>query len=771
MQLIPIRARIRPLRVGWLVRYGSFEDLQMAVALSTRVWGGEFNPIIPVGTGGRLLGPKVDRFGVDFLHPTSPDEALIKVARDYSQRSGLASRSLLQERFAWSQFTIADVSHLLHDETPQRRPASTPWYTFSWHSADPLGHALALIVGSHRLPIEVRPDTEAMYQTSLAPQHIAIPLHGELPAEIGDRATPLSLTVAGLFYPYPMGYPSVSLYVGDHLAFDDLISFWNLRACGLAILFISGIETQRWRRMIDSQIARYVAIRDKDMRARFCVWTAPGRAIPDAIRNALASHDVNECAVPPNTLPDELGRLDSRTSEDDLNLQGILSDQGPDGGQVNVMNFQLPFRCPRADEDVLWHDQEIVVDLHTPPGVMTIDDLAILPPQHRGSDRWYSTAMRLSRGILSGGLYCRTYHTLMSPGIAFKALSFSRIVAQYLSHVGVSIRRSQAGVIARSMVDRLGGLLSAGILRSPAVRALLACFERKAVHSTQFLQMRIQKAPASSDPHANILAGAGLRVAGGMDPSRSILRHLVEHRVLRPRLRLQCPICNARRLVSAQQLRERMQCLICGAEIVLGLDTSLIRNWWYSLDGPFRVRKKQQGSIPVILTLLQLRTMLWASHIWYEYSLEIRGHAGDVMREIDFLLFAVDPWGRPQFVFGECRGAGHDDTFPPRIATLVRLCRKFRRAGFDSFLCYSTLGTNLSQLETETLTRLMKRGIKVIIRTGPELEAVMPQWRLRAPGSGMPDTIGSPVWLSRMAEHSEVRLREGSYLAEGVLSQ
>src|SRR5437867_10664121 len=84
--MINVRLALRPLRVGFVVRHGDFDGLWKAVRYNTCLWGGLFNPIIPVAeddlseTREHLLDPPLSKylartFDVDLLHDVSRDEA------------------------------------------------------------------------------------------------------------------------------------------------------------------------------------------------------------------------------------------------------------------------------------------------------------------------------------------------------------------------------------------------------------------------------------------------------------------------------------------------------------------------------------------------------------------------------------------------------------------------------------------------------------------------------------------------------------------------
>src|SRR6266436_4779378 len=58
----------RPVRIGWVVEDGSLSQLVTATSWSTCLWGGRFNPIIPMDDA-ELANNLIATFGVDVLIP------------------------------------------------------------------------------------------------------------------------------------------------------------------------------------------------------------------------------------------------------------------------------------------------------------------------------------------------------------------------------------------------------------------------------------------------------------------------------------------------------------------------------------------------------------------------------------------------------------------------------------------------------------------------------------------------------------------------------
>ena len=64
---ITIQVRYRPIRIGWCVKEGNLEEFRKALRLSHTLWGGRFNPVIPLGDP-ELARSLIKTFRVDCLY-------------------------------------------------------------------------------------------------------------------------------------------------------------------------------------------------------------------------------------------------------------------------------------------------------------------------------------------------------------------------------------------------------------------------------------------------------------------------------------------------------------------------------------------------------------------------------------------------------------------------------------------------------------------------------------------------------------------------------
>src|SRR5262245_41959955 len=115
MSTLNLRVRYRPVRVGWCVRLGDFDGLRRALRLTHTLWGGRFNPIIPVGNH-RAGAALVDEFRIDALYAASDDPATRKfIDENPHLRWPTFPEGLSVAAYAGETATLLDITHPVYE--------------------------------------------------------------------------------------------------------------------------------------------------------------------------------------------------------------------------------------------------------------------------------------------------------------------------------------------------------------------------------------------------------------------------------------------------------------------------------------------------------------------------------------------------------------------------------------------------------------------------------------------------------------------------------
>ena len=211
-----INVKTKPIRIGWCIQQDDYESLKTALELNHTLWGGRFNPIIPIGkdTNENNL---IEKFNVDVLHNINENEEV--------------STYINQFEYLKIPFPVnyLDISHPSTKIQIDKLDTLQPHF-YTWSDEDPLSLILLASVGSY--------PEDKNYTTLFK----SIPNYKE---EVLKENNPLPLNLHNVFLPFHLSSyyikgdknESFGFYLGDSNDFDDLINFWNLRAADNNIWF------------------------------------------------------------------------------------------------------------------------------------------------------------------------------------------------------------------------------------------------------------------------------------------------------------------------------------------------------------------------------------------------------------------------------------------------------------------------------------------------------------------------------------------------------
>src|ERR1019366_7356079 len=98
MATLGVSIGYRPVRIGWCIRDGNLDDFRQVLRLTHTLWGGRFNPVIPVGSS--FDKALVRSFAVDVLIPAAQAPELLQFIKIFQElywpdsiRTVFASRS------------------------------------------------------------------------------------------------------------------------------------------------------------------------------------------------------------------------------------------------------------------------------------------------------------------------------------------------------------------------------------------------------------------------------------------------------------------------------------------------------------------------------------------------------------------------------------------------------------------------------------------------------------------------------------------------------
>ena len=253
MNTLSATVSYRPIRIGWCVRAGDFAAMREAMRLTFTMWGGRYNPIIPIDDF-ETANSLVRLFRVDVLWPISDDD----VIKEFIKRFPHLPNPFFQEKLFVSHGNgnrnpqLLDIYHpilRLHKENFKNNPFPNTTVTiYEWQAEDPLADILLASFGAVPSIDVTGTDYVDLLKQYLSAKTVALMPKEPLPHFIGNSWTVSTFCRAFMQQHYSVqnywGHPGV--YVGSSSDFNDLVTFWNLRATGTSLMFYDPNQATRF---------------------------------------------------------------------------------------------------------------------------------------------------------------------------------------------------------------------------------------------------------------------------------------------------------------------------------------------------------------------------------------------------------------------------------------------------------------------------------------------------------------------------------------------
>src|SRR6266404_5711566 len=241
----------RPLRIGICVNENNIDEIVLAAQINTVLWGGIYNPIIPVGTNERLSSALVKHFNVDFLYAVSQTENLKNFVKDYEEKelpNDFHALIFQQDQGQTVRNNVLDISNIIdyYWDKESKSSRASDYVLPKWGETDPLKTLFNLEFGSFPVRYNSIYKYEEAYKIGLKARTVKIAPTGRVPVKLAQKMAPIEMTADRLEVILNMRVVGRDgIYIGDHTKASDLINFWNLRAAGTLLSFVPLQHTER----------------------------------------------------------------------------------------------------------------------------------------------------------------------------------------------------------------------------------------------------------------------------------------------------------------------------------------------------------------------------------------------------------------------------------------------------------------------------------------------------------------------------------------------
>jgi hypothetical protein len=622
------------MRIGWVAADRNVAHLTTAASWNSCLWGGRFNPIIPMAD--HELADKLIRvFGVDVLLPIeATDEMTAFIASFPHLHYTYWGTSIFDDK----RCEFVDIRHAVKRAARQIAAGTRlgPVVRPAWDDADPLAPLFNLLLGRYPDPTATIIDYVRGIRSVLDMPDQTIADGEQLSPELLSSIAPLALTGFDLSHRRERsGWSNPGVLLGTATDFDDLLLFWNLRAAGASMCFHDLTHTDRTKSFAEAFLA---ALRERPLaeQTRVNFWS---RA-PDWPPTSWVS-DLDVSDLTPSLCRGVDGGLwnggNARPVRPQFSIwhRDVVPSYSEDEDGA-AASFALPER-PFDDDDPRALNQHYVVAVDADQYGSALDDLTFTTPFvprmnefygrefHGEYDKARAEPGRLGRGAVG------VITSLSSQRLQVRAIHVHQWMRQFFGLFGVTVERSEPGLRCSRLIRQLGGLHGCRVFKVRGARDLI----RKYAPDQSFTRSGAEQCIGEFDEATRQMRFSEFenlyiqpRDGGKLTP-REVFQYMTSRGVFRVGLDFKCPNCQLANWLHLDEIKTISTCTYCGHHFDVTPQLK-DRDWRYRRSGLFGRDDHQLGGIPVTLAIQQLDTSLHDSLLMYSTALEFKSATGTI---------------------------------------------------------------------------------------------------------------------------------------------
>lgn len=634
----------RPVRIGWVIPDRDVARLQLIAAWNSCLWGGRFNPAIPMHDE-ELSENLIKTFAVDVLLDVNGNADTRAFIDQYAHlRMELWGESIFRNK----DCEFADVRHAVRRMASRGRPADIDFLMLpTWEQTDALQAVFSVLFGYYPAVDKDVADYERLIRDAVQMSDKPIPADGGIPTEILQGITPLGLTGYDITPGRRGGSLNPAIVFGSASDFDDLAFLWNLRAAGARAIFFDEGQAARLKSFANAFLE---TVRTRSLRnpAPMNFWSRTEFSkdwkpeldvggIQVWLRNARSWNGLD---------------IDPNPPQFSVRHRDVVPSYSEAGGEPRA-SFALPDRPFDDNVQSLRQKYVVVVDASQyglSPDANRTFETPFVPQLNEfyGRNFYFDyDKARAETGRLDQGAV-GIITEVSTQRLEISAFSVFEWLHAFFSACGVEIERSEAGLRCTRLIGQLGGgLQDCRVFKIRGVRELI----RKYGVDEHFTRTAAIEAIRDVDPATGAIgfdAFKGLyieyREGGELRPPH-VLKYLLARRVFRVGLELKCPNCELPSWVHLDDVKTTSSCPYC--DQLYDVTSQLAdRDWRYRRSGIFGRNDNQLGGIPVALTLQQLSSNVHERLLMYSTALKFRLLSADIEEcEADFVaIFYTVLW-------------------------------------------------------------------------------------------------------------------------------
>lgn len=766
---ISAHIRLRPTRIGFLVRPNDLTSVRKIMRLSCCLWGGIYNPIIPVfrtspkewkrNTLGTHKGAEITKGYIKFFEPdvyVEAEEGLLEEAGlgELSSKNNFSrqiTRSLSKFLTAengkeWSEprfgLTVMDVLRNLYQSERQFQPRDKRHAVYVQQNRD-AGAAAEAIFGVYPSQKDASYFLKG-FKDVFQPKVMSAGPKAWLEVFKKGAHFPLRTTRHKLELSRRW-HDELVIFIFDPKKSTDLIDLWNIRLESNPILPVP----VDWFAALSEELKRAVAIQYKpiagtpqNLMQRTIIEYA--RSIPQKISEQITSTFVKN--LPTDSVGFKLWRTRvwegqmkhgpiirrmNVTAEEKRTKIEIIERDGHFSGEFETISPAFASRF--GGQDSRWAN---VVRLST----LGVEKVGTLYPLNTFDKEWppltLSGTERVS--VSSEGLVFSQTHKGWDQYVTLE--SQENTIISFLQKLGIKGKLSDPGYIAKQMFEHLGGWWGLHLINDAETLKLLnkmAGGLRRKSNSQDTIEETFERRTAPLKDWSDLVA----RRSQSRRPIS--IEEFTRRNVIRIGLETDCPHC---RFVNWHSIATATYSLTCERclniyDFPQGGMREHNRNWHYRVVGPFSVPDFARGAYASLLALRFLQNFSLRANVNFAPAIELKWSSVDA--EIDFIALRggddISSEEEPRLVIGETKSFGSGELITSRdLARLKIVGEKIPGA----VILVSVLREDFTSKEKSILTPFVKWGRRpdkegkptnpVVLLTGRELffdHLLGPTWK------------------------------------------
>ena len=711
----------RPVKIGFLIEEGNIDNLVEIAGINTLLWGGIHNPIIPINNSERLSKNIIKTFDVDTISSGKNNKTnndFIK-NRDYF-KIGFESDSVFLDR-SETIYKYVDIRHLIYyiwdNILKNKSNDKSDYYIVNWDKADPLNKLFSIDFGY--LDNKILGNIKEIYLDYLSAKEININCGEVLCEDLEMPFNPMLLTAKGLQKTYWYKPYNLSFYIGNEDSFDDLLNYWNIRACGCNIMFLPKNHLERYKNIILKRI-NSLNKRTTGLRGIYNEIDIYYRNVKDdEIKKLLNDFDVKQELIYikcDNEIWNGLNLKPAKYYFSEEETLGTI-EKKYDNLEISIHFNEKLFKDTRN----ISRSQNYVVSIDAHLSDIDFPEHTINVPNIPQLNKYYKKNISDSIDDIRGkGKAIDIITKLDSDFLTLNPIKKYGLIKEIFRYIGVEAKYSQAGIITKNIIENFGGIQSCRVFKIRGVRELLNSLSKEKFATSGYVIKNISLEGQFKEYEDLFIEP---RESSKLT-EKDVFNFLLRKRVLMPGMELSCEKCKLKSWYSIDESKEFWKCNYCNSinQLILQLKTKEYLKLRYRKSDLFSKDNNQEGAIPVILTLIQFNTMLRSFNDFiYTTSLKLNNNLSNC--EVDFCLLNVDRFdGEIEIGIAECKSEGGNiDIKDIKNMKLTR--DKFQEKNINCYLIFSKTSDQFTSNESKLFEEeLYKKDVPFILFTNKELE-------------------------------------------------